>query len=263
MNRRQNNPSDHNNRPARVNLVRQLWMVFSIAAVIATLFTAWTPLGLVPYTLGQNLSDWISSPGENPQTTLPIATERPRPHIGIVAGHWGYDTGAICSDGLTEVDVNLNIATRVKEILIGEGYDVDLLQEKDDRLPGYHGLTLVSIHADSCDFINNEATGFKVASSLASSIYDNKSNRLVACLTSRYLTITGLAYHAGSITVDMTSYHAFDEIHSDTTAAIIETGFLNLDRQILTQDSDQIAIGIAAGILCYIRNEDATLPTAP
>ena len=260
MDQEYDNPSDRNNRPARVNLLRQLWVVFGMAAVIATLFTAVTPLGLVPYGLGENLASWFS-PQDNP-AILPTVTPRPRPRIGIVAGHWGYDSGAICADGLTEVDVNLNIATRIKEILTAEGFDVDLLQEKDDRLLGYRALVLVSIHADSCEFINNEATGFKVAAALASSRPD-KSNRLVACLTSRYLTATSLAYHAGSITPDMTSYHAFDEIHTDTTAAIIETGFLNLDRQILTQDPGLIASGISSGILCYIRNEDATIPSGP
>jgi len=53
----------------------------------------------------------------------------------------------------------------------------------------------------------------------------------------------------------MSSYHAFDEIDIDTPAAIIETGFLNLDRQILTQEPDRIADGISKGILCYIYNE--------
>ncbi len=56
----------------------------------------------------------------------------------------------------------------------------------------------------------------------------------------------------------MGSYHAFDEIHGDTTAAIIEMGFMNLDRQILTDSPERIAAGIAQGILCYIFNEDAS-----
>jgi len=59
----------------------------------------------------------------------------------------------------------------------------------------------------------------------------------------------------------MTSYHAFDEIHTETTAAIIETGFLNLDRQILTENPDLIAQGIVDGLICYIRNENVTIPT--
>jgi N-acetylmuramoyl-L-alanine amidase len=61
----------------------------------------------------------------------------------------------------------------------------------------------------------------------------------------------------------MTSYHAFDEIHNETAAAIIETGFLNLDRQILTQHPDMVARGIADGVLCYIYNESITTQPTP
>jgi N-acetylmuramoyl-L-alanine amidase len=58
----------------------------------------------------------------------------------------------------------------------------------------------------------------------------------------------------------MTGYHAFEEISAGTTAAIMEVGFLNLDRQILTQQPDLLAEGISQGILCYIYNEDASAP---
>jgi N-acetylmuramoyl-L-alanine amidase len=60
----------------------------------------------------------------------------------------------------------------------------------------------------------------------------------------------------------MSGYHAFDEIGEDTPAVIIETGFMNLDRQMLTQNSNQIAHGIADGILCYIRNESVSAEPA-
>lgn len=53
----------------------------------------------------------------------------------------------------------------------------------------------------------------------------------------------------------MTNYHAFTEVNTETPAVIIETGFLNLDQQILTTRPDLIADGIVNGLLCYIRNE--------
>ena len=61
----------------------------------------------------------------------------------------------------------------------------------------------------------------------------------------------------------MSRYHAFDEIDSNTNAVIIEVGFLNLDRQILTKGQDQIAKGISDGFLCYIRNEDISAADQP
>jgi len=98
-----------------------------------------------------------------------------------------------------------------------------------------------------------------------SSPYPEKATRLTACLTQRYAEVTGMKFHFNTITPDMTSYHAFDEINSNTTAAIIETGFLNLDREILVNEYEKVAEGVTAGILCYIRNESipSTLPTEP
>lgn len=178
--------------------------------------------------------------------------------IGLVAGHSGNDSGSVCADGLTEASVNLKIATLVKQNLSSSGYEVDLLKEFDPKLYGYQAMVVVSIHNDSCDFINDDATGFKVAAA-KSSAYPEKAARLTACLTDRYQSITKMRFHYNSITPDMTQYHAFEEINPNTTAAIIETGFLNLDRENLTDHTDLIAQGVTAGILCFVRNENVTL----
>lgn len=252
-------PQARRTRRTSVNILRQLYLVFAVGAILATVFTAWTPLGLVPSGLAEQFAAAFSGGDGFDSSGFPTATPRPRPLIGIVAGHWGNDSGAVCADGLTELEVNLDVATRVKELLLAEGFDVDLLEEFDDLLEGYQALALVSIHADTCQFIDNNATGYKVAAALSTSSPE-KANRLVACISSRYQEVTGLRFHPGSVTSDMSSYHAFSEIHSDTTAAIIEVGFLNLDRQILTNQPDLLAEGIARGILCYIYNEDATSP---
>ncbi len=254
-------PPLRDNRPVRVNKLQHLWVVISVGAILATLFTAWTPLGLMPLGLKQRIEGFFTPP-DSPLAGLPTPTARPRPRIGIVAGHYKSDTGSVCADGLQEVDVNLDIATRVKERLAGEGYEVDLLEEYDGTLTNYNALALVSIHAGSCEFIDADSTGFKVSASLGSKRPD-KANRLVACMTNRFQSVTGMKYQSGSVTPDMTSYHAFHEINQETVAVIIETGFLNLDRQILTGQPDLIAKGVADGILCYVQNEDLTVPDVP
>lgn len=234
--------------------------VLGVAFVLATLFTAWTPGEVSQSSPPQAFSQ---APVPRPTATLPGSptdTPRARPLIGIVSGHWGNDSGAVCSDGLTEAQVNQNIATLVQKYLVEKGYDVDLLKEFDTRLTGFKASALVSIHADSCDYINDQATGFKVASAMASP-HPERAARLTACLRSRYGQATGLSLHSTSVTTDMTSYHAFGEIDENTTAAIIETGFLNLDRQFLTQHPDQAALGIANGILCFMNNESITSAT--
>ena len=193
-------------------------------------------------------------------TLFPTPTRRPTPlpgtpevlPVGIVAGHWGNDTGAICDGWLREVDVNLAVAQQVVEALNAVGYPTDLLEEFDPRLEGYRARALVSIHADAC--LYPEASGFKVARVEESAI-PHVEDRLVACLVSRYGARTGLPFHEGSITYDMTQYHAFYEIDPFTPGAIIEIGFLLADRDLLLHRQDVVAQGIVDGILCFLRGE--------
>lgn len=181
--------------------------------------------------------------------------------VGIVAGHMGNDSGAVCADGITEADVNLKIATLVQQKLVSLGYKTDLLKEMDPRLVGYKASLLLSIHNDSCEYVNDQATGFKVARAM-SNTDENLSNRLEACLRVRYQEATNLPWH-DSVTNDMTLYHAFDEIDPGTPAAIIETGFLNLDYDILTRDTTTVANGVANGIICFLQNENVTSTETP
>ena len=242
--------------PRRKNSVRIIQSTIGIAVLLATLFTALPSRGLVSGDFYNRLS-LILTP--RPVDGAPIASQ-PKMQIGIVAGHAGNDSGAVCMDGngnvnLTEAEVNLEIAAIVQQQLTDRGFQVDLLREFDSRLNGYRALAIVSIHNDSCEYINDEATGFKVAAAL-NTPDTNRANRLTACLVDRYHRATDMTFHAGSITSDMREYHAFREIDPSTVAAIIETGFLNLDRDMLTRQTDRVAAGIADGILCFANNEN-------
>lgn len=233
----------------------QLKVILGVAFVLASLFSMWTP------GVKTQVNSWEGVNLEPVPTKLEIKNENDSPaltpSVGIVAGHWGNDSGAVCSDGLTEAEVNLNIATIAQKFLVEEGFEVDLLKEFDEDLAGYKATALISIHADSCDFVNNLATGFKVAQAMANK-RPERTTRLTACLRNRYTEATGLPLHSTSVTEDMTRYHAFSEIDEGTPAVIIETGFLNLDRQLLTQTPEIVAEGIASGIICFIRNESIT-----
>lgn len=243
-----------------------LMSVIGVAFIVATLFTFWSDPGLLPFTLGQSGLPLSSGPQAS-QTALSQGTPTPRarPLVGIVVGHWDdstKDPGAVCSDiPLTEFQVNQAIAALVRDQLIARGIDVEMLREFDPKLDDYQSTALISIHADSCDYINDEATGFKVAAAM-SNPRPQLSARLTACLRQRYAKTTGLEPH-NSITADMTSYHAFDELHEDTTAAIIEVGFLNLDRELLTQHPDRAAQGIVDGVMCFLNNEEIPFASTP
>lgn len=249
-------------RPTRrARPLRAVQATLGIAILMATLFTALPSRGVVSGNFYERLSIVLTpQAGEG----APLVSQ-PQLRIGIVAGHSGNDAGAVCYDGngnvtLTEADVNLEIAALVQQQLTQQGFQVDLLREFDSRLNGYRALAIVSIHNDSCEYINDEATGFKVAAALNTNDV-NRANRLTACLVDRYERLTNMTYHAGSITGDMREYHAFREIDPSTVAAIIETGFLNLDREILTRRTDLVAAGVVEGILCFSNNENIE-PTA-
>jgi len=242
--------------PADFTFWRGLQTVLAAAFIVASLFTLWTPGSLVTSGLEAKMALALQSAQElgGLAPVLDPEEEARSNRIGIVAGHYGSDPGAVCSNGMTEAELNLEIATMVQKQLADLGYEVDLLEEFDSRLTGYRGAVVLSIHLDSCEYVNDQATGFKVTSALSAQDVAG-SQRLVACISDRYANITGLPYHAGSVTDDMTYYHAFYEIAPETSAAIIEAGFMNMDYRFLTEKTDVVAEGIAAGILCYINNE--------
>lgn len=169
-----------------------------------------------------------------------------------MAGHWQNDVGAVCPDGLKEVRINLDVASQVVSMLQDEGYRTELLPEFSEKLEGYEAQAFVSIHADSCAAL--DISGFKVAR-VASSAIPEEEDRLVSCLTREYARGTGLQFHKNSITFDMTEYHAFKEIDSQTPGAIIELGFMGTDRELLTEHSPQVAQAVVNGILCYLEGE--------
>lgn len=248
-------------------VTRHLAVTLGVAALVATVLTAWTPASLDP---GEIVGDLMAALAGAP-TAVPSeqggADEPAGPYpVGIVAGHSGIhpdsglpDPGATCTDGLTEASVNASIAELAVQGLQAAGVDTVLLEEWDSRLEGFRGAALISIHTDSCAPINNLATGYKVAAAVETTVPD-RSQRLVACIADRYGRMTGLRFHPNSVTLDMTEYHTFYEIHSQTPAAIIEVGFLFLDRDFLTQQPDQAARGIVEGLLCFVNNEPASLP---
>ncbi|MBM4432366.1 MAG: N-acetylmuramoyl-L-alanine amidase, partial [Chloroflexi bacterium] len=166
---------------------------------------------------------------EPPTPTIELPTPRPTltpggptpvpKRVGILAGHSGpqADPGAVCADGLQEVEINLAVAERAVAALRDRGYEVDLLEEYDTRLQGYRADVFLSIHSDSCDIA--EASGFKVAR-VSNSAIPEIEDLLVECLYQEYARVTGLPRHDFSITPAMHEYHAFRQIAPETPGAI-------------------------------------------
>ncbi len=226
--------------------------VLLAAILAATLFTALPATGI-----GLNSSLFQSRNGSGNGSNA--ATPQISLHVGLVVGHWGHgdDVGATCSEslgGYKEVDINYTIADLTRQYLEAEGVQVDMLKEFDSHLDGYTSNALISIHADTCEYIPELGTGFKIAEA-ADNKRPEQAARLMACLKNRYGEATGLRYDDYRITNDMTSYHAFGEVDPNTPAVIIETGYMNQDRELLTQNPALVARGITAGIMCFLNRE--------
>jgi N-acetylmuramoyl-L-alanine amidase len=190
-------------------------------------------------------------------TIIPLPTPTPTPLpplVALVAGHsGGTDPGALCPDGLREVDITTDVAARAKTLLEARGYRVDILAEFDTRLNAikrdYSPNAFLAIHADSCIY---NVSGYKVARA-ANSASPQEDDRLVRCVSSSYAAASQLPFHEDSITTAMTLYHGFMKINPQSPAAILELGFLGSDKAILKNNRDQLALGIADGITRFLQ----------
>ena len=193
----------------------------------------------------------------------PVLPDGPR-RVGIQAGHWQTDaappelwrlltqTGTSWS-GIDEVDINLDIAERVKTILEGQGLVVDVLPTTIP--PGYVADAFVALHADGDG--TGENSGFKMAFSSRRTPYEAD---LLAAVKDAYASATGLPYDGSRVTRSMVNYYLFSwqrnrwSTAPHTPSVILEMGYLSGydDRMLLTQEPDLVAAAIARGILAFL-----------
>ncbi len=249
--------------------VRSVILVFAAAGLMATIFTWWTPPRFISADVSQQLSLGLDENNAAAPTVLPeptaaqaLGADGRSLRIGIVSGHRGNDSGAVCPDGLTEAEINFNVASLVVRDLRGLGYVVDLLDEFDARLENYQSVALVSIHANTCQDYGYPVTGFLISAAAARITTRSVDDLLVECVAREYETASGLLRRPG-VTIDMTDYHAFREIHPQTPATILELGFMRSDREVLTENPELLARGIVNGVLCFVEPaRDVLAPTS-
>lgn len=229
-------------RKEALETAQKVLLVAMVFIVLTIGYLSWQAL----YPLDDTTA--LEPPSPVPVDTLGPTSE-PTPKIGVVAGHYGFDSGAVCPDGLQEVEITVAVAEKVVALLRRRGYQVELLGEFDDAILGYQADAFVSLHADSCDVLG--ASGFKVAR-VTNSAVPEEEDRLVECLWEEYEKWTGLARHENSITPDMLQYHAFRKIALETPGAIIEMGFMHDDRDTLLYEQEEVARGIASGVICFL-----------
>jgi N-acetylmuramoyl-L-alanine amidase len=232
--------------------LRTLIIVLAAAGLTATIFTWFTPNEFINADVRSELSAAIATDSVTAVPTLQGTPNWAR-RIGIVSGHRGpeNDPGAVCPDGLTEGEINFNVAQLVVGNLRALGYTVDLLDEFDTRLTAYQAAVLVSIHSNTCRNFGEVVSGYLISGPSARVTVRDEDRRLVECVSENYAVASGLMRRDG-LTEDMTDYHNFREIDASTPAAILELGFMLADREVLTQRQDALAQGITNGILCFL-----------
>ena len=208
----------------------------------------------------------LASPGTSGTLRVPIPKNVPTGprRVGIQAGHWKTDeappelrwlipqTGAAW-EGITETEINLDIAQRVAVILNAKGIAVDVLPTIVP--PGYIADAFISLHADS-DGVG-ERSGYKLAHSARRGPYED---RLLDDVKAAYGEATSLDYDAAHVSRNMIGYFAHSwtryqhAVHPYTPAVILEMGYVSCDRDraLMLDEADRVASGIANGIVKFL-----------
>ncbi len=246
--------------------LRTIVIILSAAVIVSFIFNYWTPDSFLSDAFVANLQIVSSTQGPPTPMLEPLPTYAPPQRIGIVTGHSGppldptfqVDPGAVCDDNgdgiaeLTELEVNTSVSLRLASLLVEAGYEVEMLNEWDDRLNNYRASILISIHANTCENLGFGATGFNInTGELRRASVQGRDSRLADCLAAEYANATGLPRHFGT-SPDLVDYHAFRKVSLDTPMAIVELGFMAADRQILTTQQDNMARGVFEGLLCFL-----------
>ncbi len=196
-----------------------------------------------------------------PKPAMPSGPRR----IGIQVGHWMTDEvpaelgtritfqfGTSWA-GIDEVDVNMDIAQRMKVQLTARGYLVDIISTTVP--PGYIADVFLALHMDGDG--TGEKSGFKIAHGSRRGPFEDK---LVSFLRDEYGRLTGLDWDAVGITRNMTNYYPFNwgryqhAAAPHTPAAILEMGFLSNghDRNLMVNHGDGVATAIVNGIQRFL-----------
>lgn len=204
----------------------------------------------------------VTEPPAPPPTRVPGP-----PRVGLQVGHWKSSelpdelarlrtsTGARAGS-LTEAEVNLAVAQRTAKLLESVGVTVDVLPATVP--PGYDADVFVAIHSDGTS--NRNARGFKLATPWRAS---RASLHLLSVMTEEYGRATGLP-PGGAPTLNMRGYYAFTArnhkyaIAKTTPAVILELAFMTnpTDLWYLTKQQDNLAVGVANGIIRYLNERD-------
>lgn len=103
----------------------------SIVALRAAQFTAKPPVTRIVVTLKRKMNYIVNQSGAGLVIEVNTMTALRRHVVGIDPGHGGRDPGALGPSGLREADVVLDIARRVRDLLVRDGLRVIMIRDDD------------------------------------------------------------------------------------------------------------------------------------
>ncbi len=222
-----------------------------------------TPIPILP-TAPERVGGPITVPNNHPGprwVTLQVGHLR-NEDLPDELRHLVSNTGAFAA-GVSEVNVNEEVAQKSAQRLIERGYNIDLL---DATVPvGYTTDLFLAIHADGN--IYSSVRGFKAVAPWNSV---PASDDFVGFLYEEYGKATRLPTDPMT-SVAMANYYAFNPwryrhaVTPNVPSALLEMGFVTnpQDRKTLTLEQDRIAWGIANAVDRYFRSGKAgPIPTA-
>jgi hypothetical protein len=195
-----------------------------------------------------------------------VPNNHPGPRwVTLQVGHWHNEnfpeeldhlkanTGT-SAPGVSELEINLDVAKRTAKTLNERGYSVEVLEASVP--PNYTTDLFISLHADG-----NAVTsvrGFKAAAPWG---FPPASDKFVGFLYEEYGKATGLPVDPRT-SDSMANYYAFNPIkyrHATSphiVAALLEMGFVTnpADRALMVEQADKVAIGIGNAVDRYFRS---------
>lgn len=226
-------------------------------AFFTIIFTALlTATILVTFSPGAEYIDQFVPPAETTMTNLNNQNNQKK-IIGILPGHYGFDSGYQCGaeyNFVKESDVNLRLAVMVRDYLEASGYTVDFLHEYDPALSNYTALALVAIHTNTCSAADANISGFNITTG-GQNTYPSESKRLNDCLTYHYAQSSELDFLGENYTPGEESFYSFEPVNNYTTISVIHTGYLGNDYRTISEKTNSLAKGIADGIICYVEDD--------
>lgn len=192
--------------------------------------------------------------------------------IIIDAGHGGFDGGAVASDGTSEKDINLNIASTVSSLLTASGKEtimtrssdtgteddssatiskrkVSDLQNRLKLINSYENAIFVSIHLNK--FTTSTANGTQVFYSKNRS----ESSELGQCIQN---TVVSLLQKNNSRVIKPATSSTYLLHNAKIPAVIVECGFLSnkqeLEKLKTTDYQMQMAYAVYCGIIKFLEN---------